>query len=89
MAQQARQSPALIQALLRYTQALFSHRAQGSACHRHHALDQQLCRWLLLHLDRRGGCEIQVTQQRIAALLGVRRARRAQLRVLPRRATSL
>jgi len=63
----------LMQPLLCYTQALFTHMAQTSACNRHHALDQQLCRWLLLNLDRRNGNEIFVTQERIADMLGVRR----------------
>jgi len=69
----ADRSEALMQQLLCYTQALFTHMAQTSACNRHHALDQQLCRWLLLNLDRRRGNEIFVTQERIADLLGVRR----------------
>jgi hypothetical protein len=47
--------------------------AQTSACHRHHALAPQLCRWLLQHLDRQTGDEMRVTQERIAGLLGVRR----------------
>lgn len=63
----------VMQQLLRYTQALFTHMAQTSACHRHHALGPQLCRWLLQHLDRQAGEEIRVTQDRIAAMLGVRR----------------
>jgi hypothetical protein len=62
-----------MQQLLCYTQALFTHMAQTSACNRHHALDQQLCRWLLLNLDRQQGNEIVVTQERIADMLGVRR----------------
>lgn len=61
------------QLLLRYAQVLFTHMAQTSACHRHHALMAQLCRWLLQHLDRQAGCELQVTHERIAGLLGVRR----------------
>lgn len=69
----ASRSDALMQQLLCYTQALFTHMAQTSACNRHHALDQQLCRWLLLNLDRRKCNEIVVTQERIADLLGVRR----------------
>ena len=69
----ADRSEALMQQLLCYTQALFTFMAQTSACNRHHALDQQLCRWLLLNLDRRKGNEIFVTQERIADLLGVRR----------------
>jgi CRP-like cAMP-binding protein len=63
----------LMQQLLRYTQALFVNMAQSSACHRHHALAPQLCRWLLQHLDRQPGSELQITQERIARMLGVRR----------------
>lgn len=73
IAWQANRSDTFLQQLLRYTQALFTHMAQTSACNRHHALDQQLCRWLLLNLDRRHGNEIVLTQERIADLLGVRR----------------
>jgi CRP-like cAMP-binding protein len=69
----SRRSPDFMQQLLGYTQALFTHMAQCSACNRHHALDQQLCRWLLLHLDRQEGSDMQITQERIASLLGVRR----------------
>ncbi|MDO9074612.1 MAG: Crp/Fnr family transcriptional regulator [Rubrivivax sp.] len=69
----SRQSAPLMQALLGYTQVLFAQMAQTSACSRHHALDQQLCRWLLLHLDRLSGNELAVTQERIAQMLGVRR----------------
>jgi CRP-like cAMP-binding protein len=69
----ARDSAPVMQQLLRYTQALFTHMAQTSACHRHHALAPQLCRWLLQHLDRQVGNEMRVTQERIAGLLGVRR----------------
>ena len=68
-----RRSPDFMQTLLGYTQALFTHMAQCSACNRHHALDQQLCRWLLLHLDRQEDSDMQITQERIANLLGVRR----------------
>lgn len=73
IAHHAQRSAAVMQQLLCYTQALFTHMAQTSACNRHHALDQQLCRWLLLHLDRRGGDEMIATQEQIAGLLGVRR----------------
>ncbi len=69
----SRHSAPLMQALLGYTQVLFAQMAQTSACSRHHALDQQLCRWLLLHLDRLCGNELAVTQERIAQMLGVRR----------------
>ena len=67
------QSESVMQQLLRYTQALFTHMAQTSACNRHHALDQKLCRWLLLNLDRRDGNEMIATQEQIAAMLAVRR----------------
>jgi CRP-like cAMP-binding protein len=59
--------------LLRYTQALITQMAQTAVCNRHHSLDQQLCRWLLLSLDRLGSNELIVTQELIANLLGVRR----------------
>lgn len=73
IARHARRSAAVMQQLLNYTQALFTHMAQTSACNRHHALEQQLCRWLLLNLDRLGDSEMIVTHERIAGLLGVRR----------------
>jgi CRP-like cAMP-binding protein len=60
-------------ALLRYTQALIAQMAQIAVCNRHHTIDQQLCRWLLLSLDRRPGNELIVTQEMIAHMLGVRR----------------
>lgn len=59
--------------LLRYTQALITQMAQTAVCYRHHTLDQQLCRWLLLTLDRSQGDELQATQDYIADMLGVRR----------------
>jgi CRP-like cAMP-binding protein len=59
--------------LLRYTQALITQMAQTSACNRHHSLDQQLCRWLLLSLDRLQSNELVMTQELIANMLGVRR----------------
>jgi CRP-like cAMP-binding protein len=59
--------------LLRYTQALLTQMAQTAVCNRHHSLDQQLCRWLLLSLDRLTGNELVMTQQLIANMLGVRR----------------
>ena len=59
--------------LLRYTQALITQMAQTAACNRHHSLDQQLCRWLLLSLDRLQGCDLVMTQELIANMLGVRR----------------
>lgn len=59
--------------LLRYTQALITQMAQTAVCNRHHELDQQLCRWLLLSLDRLPGDELVMTQELIANMLGVRR----------------
>lgn len=59
--------------LLRYTQALITQMAQTAACNRHHSIDQQLCRWLLLSMDRLNGPELNMTQELIANMLGVRR----------------
>ena len=59
--------------LLRYTQALLTQMAQTAVCNRHHSLHQQLCRWLLLSLDRLDGNELVMTQELIANMLGVRR----------------
>lgn len=59
--------------LLRYTQALITQMSQTAVCNRHHSLDQQLCRWLLLSLDRLEGAELVMTQELIANMLGVRR----------------
>jgi CRP-like cAMP-binding protein len=59
--------------LLRYTQALITQMAQTAVCNRHHSLDQQLCRWLLLSLDRLRTNELSMTQELIANMLGVRR----------------
>ena len=59
--------------LLRYTQALITQMAQTAVCNRHHSLDQQLCRWLLLSLDRLEGNRLVMTQELIANMLGVRR----------------
>jgi len=59
--------------LLRYTQALITQMAQTAVCNRHHSLSQQLCRWLLLSLDRLQGNELVMTQELIANMLGVRR----------------
>jgi CRP-like cAMP-binding protein len=58
---------------LRYTQALITQMAQTAVCNRHHSIDQQLCRWLLLSLDRLSGDELVMTQELIANMLGVRR----------------
>ena len=59
--------------LLRYTQALITQMAQTAVCNRHHSIDQQLCRWLLLSLDRLASNELKMTQELIANMLGVRR----------------
>ncbi len=59
--------------LLRFTQALITQMSQTAVCNRHHSLDQQLCRWLLLSLDRLEGSELVMTQELIANMLGVRR----------------
>ena len=66
-------SPAVMHLLLRYTQALITQMTQTAACNRHHALDEQLCRWLLLSLDRLHGTRLVMTQELIANMLGVRR----------------
>ncbi|MCF8161161.1 MAG: Crp/Fnr family transcriptional regulator [Polaromonas sp.] len=59
--------------LLRYTQALMTQMAQTAACNRHHSVEQQLCRWLLLTLDRLPDRELVMTQELVASMLGVRR----------------
>ncbi len=59
--------------LLRYTQALITQMAQTAVCNRHHSVDQQLCRWLLMNMDRVPGGELSLTQELIANMLGVRR----------------
>jgi CRP-like cAMP-binding protein len=64
---------ALQHMLLRYTQALITQMAQTAVCNRHHSVDQQLCRWLLLSLDRLASNELVMTQELIANMLGVRR----------------
>lgn len=69
----ARDCEPMLLELLRYTQVLFTHMAQTSACNRHHALAPQLCRWLLQHLDRQADDDMRITQERIAVMLGVRR----------------
>lgn len=63
----------LMHLLLRYTQALITQMSQTAVCNRHHSMDQQLCRWLLLSLDRLPGNELVMTQELIANMLGVRR----------------
>jgi CRP-like cAMP-binding protein len=67
------QSAALRTILLRYTQALITQMAQTAVCNRHHSVDQQLCRWLLLSLDRLSSNRMIMTQELIANMLGVRR----------------
>lgn len=64
---------ALMQLLLRYTQAFICQVSQTAVCNRHHSIDQQLCRWLLLSVDRQPGRELLMTQELIAGMLGVRR----------------
>jgi CRP-like cAMP-binding protein len=59
--------------MLRYTQALITQMAQTAVCNRHHSIDQQLCRWLLLSMDRLPTSELTMTQELIANMLGVRR----------------
>ncbi len=63
----------MLHILLRYTQSLLTQMAQTAVCNRHHSVDQQLCRWLLLSLDRLAGNELKMTQELIANMLGVRR----------------
>ena len=64
---------AVLHMLLRYTQALITQMSQTAVCNRHHSLDQQLCRWLLLSMDRLEGDQLVMTQELIANMLGVRR----------------
>jgi len=66
-------SAAMQHLLLRYTQALLTQMAQTAVCNRHHSVDQQLCRWLLLSLDRLASNQLTMTQELIANMLGVRR----------------
>jgi CRP-like cAMP-binding protein len=63
----------MLQVLLRYTQSLITQMAQTAVCNRHHSVDQQLCRWLLLSLDRLSSNKLTMTQELIANMLGVRR----------------
>jgi CRP-like cAMP-binding protein len=63
----------LLKLILRYTQSLLTQMAQTAVCNRHHSIDQQLCRWLLLSLDRLPGNRLSMTQELIANMLGVRR----------------
>ena len=71
--QEFRHAGLLQHLLLRYTQALMTQMVQTAACNRHHSIDQQLCRWLLLSIDRLQGDELLMTQELIANMLGVRR----------------
>jgi CRP-like cAMP-binding protein len=64
---------ALQRLLLRYTQALMTQMSQTAVCYRHHSVEQQLCRWLLLTLDRMPSNELVITQELVAGMLGVRR----------------
>jgi CRP-like cAMP-binding protein len=73
MMQEFNRAGAVMHLLLRYTQALITQMAQTAVCNRHHTLDQQLCRWLLLSLDRLKSDELIMTQELIANMLGVRR----------------
>jgi CRP-like cAMP-binding protein len=73
MLEEFNQGGVVLHLLLRYTQALITQMAQTAVCNRHHTLDQQLCRWLLLSLDRLRSNELVMTQELIANMLGVRR----------------
>lgn len=72
--QEFQRGGAMQQLLLRYTQALITQMAQTAVCNRHHSIDQQLCRWLLLSLDRLPTNDLTMTQELIANMLGVRRS---------------
>ena len=63
----------MMRLMLRYTQALMTQISQTAVCNRHHSIEQQLCRWLLLNLDRLPSMELTITQELIASMLGVRR----------------
>ncbi len=73
MLQEFNRAGPVLHLLLRYTQALLTQMSQTAVCNRHHSLDQQLCRWLLLSLDRLKTTELAMTQELIANMLGVRR----------------
>lgn len=73
LTQEFDRSGAMQHLLLRYTQALLTQMAQTAVCNRHHSVDRQLCRWLLLSLDRLPSNELSMTQELIANMLGVRR----------------
>jgi CRP-like cAMP-binding protein len=71
--QEFKRAGSMMHLLLRYTQALITQMAQTAVCNRHHSVEQQLCRWLLLSLDRLATLELTMTQELIANMLGVRR----------------
>ena len=73
MMQEFNRAGVMMRLLLRYTQALLTQMAQTAVCNRHHSVEQQLCRWLLLTLDRLSLNELTMTQELIASMLGVRR----------------
>jgi CRP-like cAMP-binding protein len=73
MKEEFNRSGPVLHLLLRYTQALITQMTQTAVCNRHHSLDQQLCRWLLLSLDRLDSNELKMTQELMANMLGVRR----------------
>jgi CRP-like cAMP-binding protein len=73
MKQEFARGGALQHLLLRFTQALLTQMSQTAVCNRHHTVEQQLCRWLLLSLDRLSSSEVMMTQELIANMLGVRR----------------
>ena len=73
MMQEFNRAGLMMRLLLRYTQALLTQTAQTAVCNRHHSVEQQLCRWLLLTLDRLPSNELTMTQELIASMLGVRR----------------
>lgn len=73
MLQEFNQETSIQRLLLRYTQALMTQISQTAVCNRHHTIEQQLCRWLLLTLDRLGCQDLTMTQELIASMLGVRR----------------
>lgn len=73
MMQEFNRAGLLLRLLLRYTQALLTQMAQTAVCNRHHSVEQQLCRWLLLTLDRLPSRDLTITQELIAGMLGVRR----------------
>lgn len=71
--QEFNRADVMMHVLLRYTQALITQMSQTAACNRHHSVDQQLCRWLLMSIDRLPSNDLNMTQELIANMLGVRR----------------